>query len=153
MYQAWPLMNAVGEQLWSPDSITSLPGVPSARYKDQCSRLQQRGILNGTECNPPPPPPPPPSPPPPPPPVSCSPHENVKVRARTRARCETWVNFAPIFLVRTEERERSPVFLSRTDANKTHVHFTSNPAQQHKVRRWQRPPHYPQRQRLLSVVW
>ncbi len=77
--QAWPLMNAVAEQLWSPQSVTALPGAPSARYKAQCARLQQRGILNATGCNPPPPPPPPPPAPPPPAPVKCSPHSSVKL--------------------------------------------------------------------------
>lgn len=80
MHQAWPLMNAVAEQLWSPATITSmLPGAPEGRYKDQCARLQQRGILNATGCISPPPPPPPLPPPPPPPPVQCSPHSNVKL--------------------------------------------------------------------------
>ena len=76
MHDAWPLMNAVAEQLWSPAARTALPGAPTGRYKDQCARLQQRGILNATECEPPPPLPPPP---PPPPPVSCSPHFGVKL--------------------------------------------------------------------------
>ena len=59
--QAWPLMNAVAEQLWSPRAVTSLlPGAPTARYTAQCARLQQRGILNATGCNPRPTPPPPP---------------------------------------------------------------------------------------------
>ena len=79
MHQAWPLMNAVAEQLWSPAAVTALPGVPAARYKDQCARLQQRGILDATECFPPPPLPPPPPPAPPPPPVTCSTHASVKL--------------------------------------------------------------------------
>lgn len=77
--QAWPLMQSVAEQLWSPKSITAMPGAPVARYKAQCARLQQRDILNATGCNPPPPPPPAPPSPPPPPPVLCSPNVGVKI--------------------------------------------------------------------------
>lgn len=77
--QAFPLMNAVAEQLWSPQLVTARPGAPTARYKAQCARLQQRGILNATGCNPPPPPPPPPPAPPPPAPVKCLPHSSVKL--------------------------------------------------------------------------
>ena len=79
VHQAWPLMNSVAEQLWSPAVVTALEGVPTSRYKDQCARLQQRGVLNATECEPPPPPPPPPPPAPPPPPVVCTPHTGVKL--------------------------------------------------------------------------
>jgi N-acetyl-beta-hexosaminidase len=79
MTQAWPLMNAVAEQLWSSTTVTSFPGVPTARYTAQCARLQQRGILNASGCVPPPPPPPPLPPPPPPAPVHCSPHTGVKL--------------------------------------------------------------------------
>ena len=82
IHQAWPLMNAVAEQLWSPATRTRLPGAPTARYMAQCARLQQRGILNATGCNAPPPAPPPPPPPPPSPPpspVACTPHVGAKL--------------------------------------------------------------------------
>ena len=57
--RAWPLMNAVGEQLWSSEDTTSASVLPTQRYKDHCQRLIARGVLDSSACDPPPPPQPP----------------------------------------------------------------------------------------------
>ena len=57
--RAWPLMNAVGEQLWSPAEVTSVLGAPTQRYNDHCKRLIARGLLDASGCEPPQPPQPP----------------------------------------------------------------------------------------------
>lgn len=52
--KAWPLMNAIGEQLWSTIeltsnmSLTTSTGLTTLRYINHTKRLVQRGILNST---------------------------------------------------------------------------------------------------------
>ena len=50
---AWPLMNSVAEQLWAPQTVTGTPfenTETEKRYKEQCSRLVQRGVLEQAQC-------------------------------------------------------------------------------------------------------